>query len=299
MACSLKTTDITLEASTVAFGKENVFCIEPVTGLVGGEYLTFSDQATKYYLWFSVNAVGVDPAPVGYTLAGEVALPTGYTVKNAVDLIASTLAVGKKFYTNKALDGLSILVETINIGEVLEVAADVDTTFTVTTLKTGISFDLGKTAEGIELTFEATTLDVTSNQTGTLVLDQIMQGVSASMSMGLIQVTKERLQQIIGEGFGDTFTPVAGTALVGFGTSKNFQSSFNYAGRLVLHPIRNAVDNLVDDVTFWKTLPLPESINYSGTDVKTLAVSFASLVDDTKPEEISVYAVGDSTQYLA
>ena len=298
MACSLKTTDITLEASNIFFGKEHAVCVEPVTGLVGGEYFKISDQTTKYVFYFTVNSVGADPALVGYT-SQEIALPTAYTVAAAVDAIITAMATLKKFYTIESNDGLSVILETIGVGAVLEAVTDQDTGFTFEVLKTGIETKLGRTTDGVEVTFEATTLDVTTNETGTLVLDQIIQGTSASASMALVEVSKERVESIIGGGFGDVYTPVAGTKLVGFGTSKNFKSAFNYAGRLILNPIRLGTADRTEDVTFWKTLPLPESINYSGTDAKALSVSFTALVDDTKPAAISVFAIGDSSQYLA
>lgn len=250
-----------------------------------------------------MNAVGADPALVGKT-GFEVALPTAYTVKQAIDAIKLTAETSKKFYGYLTTDNTGIVLETVKIGAVLSAATIGDSGFTLELIKTGMSENLGDTSDGIEVTFEATVFDVLTNQSPITPKDQLYQGSTASMTMSLLEVTKARLEQILGGGFGDVFTPAAGTKLIGLGTSKNFQSSFNFAYRVVLHPLRMdgaayVAAPLVEDVTFWKSVPLVESINYSGTDLKAVSVTFNALTDETKPEEISIYAVGDSTQFLA
>lgn len=298
MTCETKTTEIVLEAASVSFGKEEQTCIDPVAGLAGGESLHVSNVSTDFYLWFTVDGVGVDPAPVGRT-AIPVALPAAYTVAQATELIKTAVESVKGFYGTVTIDGLGVVLEAPTMGVSLTAAADVDSGFTIAVKRAGFLENLGKTKEGITVSFEATTFDVKSNQTGELLLDQIIQGTSASMEMSLLEVSKDRLEKIIAEGYGDSYTPAAGTSLVGFGTSKNFKSSFESAGRLVLHPLRLEDSVRTEDVTFWKTLPMPSSINYDGGDTKALSVSFSALVDETKPKEISVYAVGDSEQFLA
>lgn len=296
MTCQTKTSTSYLDASTVTIGKEHATCIHPVVGLVGGEYFEISDQTTEYYFWFTVNAVGTDPAIVGKTPV-EIDLPTGYTVKQAIDAIVAEMAILKKFYSYKTVDNLGIVLETANIGAVISETVDGDTGFTFELVKTGASENLGDTQDGIEVSSEVTVLDVFSNQSPNTPKDQIYQGSTVSMTAAFLEVSKERLETILGGGFGDTFTPALGTKLVGWGTSKNFKSSFDYAFRVVLHPIRLGASKL-EDLTFWKSVPLVESINYSGTDLKAVSCTFNALVDDNKPNEISICAVGDSTQYM-
>lgn len=303
MVCTTKTNEQYLEAARVTIGREHAVCFHPVTGLVGGEYVLISDQTTEFYLWFSVDSTGSDPAIAGKT-GIEVELPAAYTVKNAIDAIKLAVETAKKFYGYLTTDNTGIVLETVKIGAVLSAATVGDSGFTYELVKTGMSENLGDTSDGIEVTFEATVFDVLTNQSPITPKDQLYQGSTASMTMSLLEITKARLLAILGGGFGDTFTPASGTQLIGLGTSKNFQSSFNYAYRVVLHPLR--MDGvayvsapLVEDVTFWKSVPLLESVNYSGTDLKAVSVTFNALTDDTRPEEISIYAVGDSTQFLA
>ena len=225
-------------------------------------------------------------------------MPTSYTLTDWFTDFNTKIELTGEFFATVSTDLLSVSVETILVGATLSVLVDVDSTFTLETDVAGIGGELGKTKEGIEVSFEATVFDVNANQTGTLLLDQIIQGTSASASMALLEVTKERLALILGQGFGDTVTPGGGTEVVGFGTSKNFKSSFDSAGKLILHPVRLPSTDRSEDAVFWKTVPLPESINYDGTDTKALEVTFNSLVDDKKDPAISIYAVGDWQQDL-
>ena len=275
-------------SSKVNFGK---------FGLSGGESFSISSPETDYYFLVLVDGAGTDPAPAGKTKI-EVDVAAGYLASDLATAMATAFSAVSDFEAKVSSDGLSVNVMRTNIGPVNAATADVDTTFTFEVEVAGLGGELGRTKEGIEVTFEATVFDVNANQTGTLLLDQIIQGTSASASMALLEATKEKLALVIGEGFGDKYTPAGGSEVVGFGTSKNFKSSFDSAGKLILHPVRLADTDRSEDVVFWKTLPLPESINYDGTDTKALEVSFNALVDDNKREEVSIFSIGDWKQNL-
>lgn len=297
MACDTRTTNIFLEAANVKFGSEEFSCITPVTGLIGGEYFEIASQDTEYYVWTDIDDTSVDPAPAGKT-AIEVDVSSGYSVADWISaFVAAIEAVvdansDQVFRAKASSDGLSVSVETIDVGQVAAALNDVDTGFTLEVEKAGFGGSLGKTKEGIEVSFEATTFDVNANQTGTLLLDQIIQGTSASLSASFLELTKERFKTLIGKGFGDVAT-VDSVDLVGFGTSRNFQSSFDLAGKLILHPVRLPATDRSRDVVFHKTLPLVESLNYDGTDSQALSASFNALQDESKKEEISIFMIGD------
>jgi hypothetical protein len=297
MACTTETKTIVLEAARVSWGKEDKNCVTPAAGLTGGEYFEISSQDTEYYVWTDINNASVDPAPAGKT-AIEVDVPTAYTVADWITAFITAAEASGDFFAEASSDGLSVKVETVKVGAVVSALADVDTSFTFESLQAGIGGDLGKTKEGIEISYEATLFDVKSNQTGELLLDQIIQGTNASATMSLLEVTKEKLGLIFGEGYGDKYTPAGGTEVVGFGSSKNFTSSFDSAGKLILHPVRLADSDRSEDVVFHKCVPLPESINYDGTDTKALSVSFNALVDESKASEVSLFAIGDWQQDL-
>jgi hypothetical protein len=298
MACVTNTSEVVLEAATLTFGKEAKACIEPVLALSGGESFIVSTPSTSYQVWFDLDGGSVAPTPASGETLIEVEISTGYTLKDIVTAMKTAVETAEAFYGIKCADGECLVLEAPVIGEALTSVTDVDSGFTLTQDEVGFANVLGNTAEGIEVSFENSLFEITANQTGTQKLDDIVQGNTVSITAGLQEVSKDRLLSLIGEGYGDTFTPSGGEALVGAGTSKNFQSSLTYAGRLVLHPVRLADTDRSEDFTIWKTVPSYESINYSGTDKKVLSVTFNGLVDFNKPEEVNLYAIGDTEQFL-
>lgn len=288
-----------LEAVSLTWGKEAVTSIAPAIGLVGGEYFTVSSPATDLYFHVTVNSSGADPAPAGFTKAGIVALPTSYTVANACDAIVTCLSSGKQFYVEKASDNLSVcLTNLVPAAAKSAPSMGTATGFVLTEENVGFNLDLGQVDKGVEISFKPTLFDIKANQTGTTINDQLIQGFEISVKAGLIQLSTAIWQKLIGAGFGNTLTPAAGTEVIGFGTAKNFTSSFLYAGRLVLHPVRLAANILTDDITIWKTIPVADSVNYSGTDLQTMPLTFTSLVDSNKNTKINIMVRGDSTQYM-
>ena len=105
-------------------------------------------------------------------------------------------------------------------------------------------------------------------------------------------MTPEKWELVVGKGYGDIKT-VGADKLVGMGTSRINQSAFNTSGKLILHPVRLPESDRSKDIVFFKATPLPESINYDGTDTQAMSVSFDAFVDDTKDSRINVWAMGD------
>ena len=298
MVCQTTTNEIYFEASNVTFGKEAQTEVHPVAGMVGGESFSISSIDTDYYVWYTVNAVGADPAPAGKT-GIQVDLATGYTVADAVSETHDAVVLSKAFYSFKGVDLDCLILEGVNIGAVNAAAADVDTGFTVTELRVGFSLDLGKTKEAITVSFEKEIQTATANQTGSLALAQQLSGETASIEMSLVELSAARLNKLIGEGYGSSLTPAGGTEVIGSGSKKLGESSFNLAGKLVLHPIRLDASDKTLDLTFWKTVAEASSINYDSQDTKALSLTFNALNDETRPEEVSLYVLqGDSTQYF-
>jgi len=107
-------------------------------------------------------------------------------------------------------------------------------------------------------------------------------------------MTKARWEELIGGGVGDIKTPAGGTSFVGFGTSKDYSSMLAIAGELQLRPV-SAVDDS-ENFTFWKSVPVPSSINFSGTDVQVMSIEFKAFIDESKDSKISLGGYGDNTQ---
>lgn len=290
MACSTTTSSINLEAAYIYWGKEDVVCITPATGLVGGESFKLSNQEVKYAFYTTVDSVGADPAIAGYTSV-EVAVGAAYTVaewntafKAAVEAL--------EFIADISTDGLSIKTATINIGAPLEVVADVDTGFTFDNTVLGIGGNLGKTADAIEASFDQTEFEVKSNQTGETLLGLLKTGSNATISPNLIELSLARLEALIGGGYGDTFS-VNSETLIGDGSSKINADMGEYAGKLILHPVRLASDDRSRDFVFHKTVPKVSSLNWDGTDSQKMAVEFKALLKEEYDSSINLWSLGD------
>lgn len=286
-----------MEAVNVTFGAEEETCITPATGLTGGEYFKLSCQDTKYAVYTTVNSVGADPTVTGYTSVA-VAVPTSYTVAEWITAFITAIEATDDFLAIASSDSLSVKVNTLDVGAVLETITDVDTSFDFSVLTTGFGGDLGQTKEGIEVSFEQSKFEVKSNQKGESVLDEILMGLKCSLSMSLLEMTASNWELVVGKGYGDTHTPSGGTKLIGFGDGRMNSSAFALGGKLILHPVNIASSDRTRDVVFHKCLPAPESINFDGTDTQAMSVTFNAYVDDSKDASINIFAFGDWRQDL-
>ncbi len=295
MACDKRSTGIVLEGCQVYFGKKNKTCITPVFPVVESSSFKFSTPTTKYYAWMNDGA-GVDPAFVGYTgievdtSAATNEVEVVVAIKTAIEIALIDIA-----RVTISTDTLSATLENVFIGAVLEASADVDTTFAIETEVVGSGGDLGKT-EALDMSMEVETFDVTANQSGNVVLDKFITGLSAEISTTLLQMTKENWSLLIGEGIGGNYTPAGGTELTGYGTDSINKSFFDIAGELVLHPLRLAENDRSRDVTLHQCVVQPASINFDSTEKQGLEVTFTGLLDESKNGAISLFAFGDSKQ---
>ena len=197
--------------------------------------------------------------------------------------------------TAEVVDTVSVHVNNDEIGEVTEEVTSNAPSLTFEIFK-GIGGDLGRTSEGIEITIETQSTEIQANQSGLIVLDEIGQGQTASCTAAFLELTKERLEALIAGAVGDVYTPGGGTKLIGGGESRLFESLKANGGKLIIHPQRLDKTDRSRDFVFWLSAPKPETINYSGTDVQTLNCSFTAYLDDSKPSEINLYAIGDWKQ---
>lgn len=302
MACRIQEQTIKLEGATVTWGREQcriVTLVDDVAGSLAGEYfdLNVLSQAgveTQYYVWLD-NSVAPDPAPAGKTGIAvtysndDTAATIAGLMQTAVDAIANVNA--------EVLETVKVHIDNDWIGEVTEEVYSTAPSLTIELAAKGIGGNLGRTAEGIEVTIETQSTEILSNQSGLIVLDDIFQGQTASCTAGFIELTKERLEVIIAGAVGDTYTPSGGTKLIGGGSSRLFESLKSVGGgKLILHPQRLPESDRSEDFVFWASAPKPESINYSGTDVQTLSCTFTAYLDDAVRDEIGLYSIGDWKQ---
>jgi hypothetical protein len=309
MAQTTKRIDAVLEAARVKWGKlhcRTLTAVANTANALAGDYIVlnfFSPNLveTRGYVWFD-DGPASDPAPSGLTLIGSVSVTSGQSSHSIASTIKALLDAytvsGYKPLKVTNLSGHVLTIENKFIGKVTPETDVSSTGFTYTTLVEGVGLDLGATSEGIELAMEAQTVDITSNQTGGIIASQIYTGSSASLSMSLLEVSKDRFDVLVGQVTGDSVTPVSGTSVVGYGESRLFQSLDSLGGQLILHPIRLPETDFSNDVIFWKSAPKPQTLNFDGTAPQTLAVEFTAYLDLSKNPKINLFAKGDWTQDL-
>jgi hypothetical protein len=304
MSCSpSEKLDLGYEAASVAWGRENcqsVQFVSDVAGSVAGEYydayVVGSDYKTisGYRFWLS-DGVASAPADGGNTLVA-----ISYSQDDDAATIAAAAQVAMDAVANLSA---SVSVDTVSfendfIGKVNVDEGSNAPSLTFTQNQDSIGGDLGATLEGIELSMETQVGVLSSNQTASYVLGEVVQGAAVSMSMSLAEMTKERWETVIGGVVGDSYTPSGGTRLVGLGESKLFKNLFDLGGKLILHPLSNEASDRSEDVVFWRCAPKPSAINYDGLNQQGLTVEFTAYLDRSKPEAINIFAQGDWTQDL-
>lgn len=316
MATSTKRVYAQLEAVTAKWGKTHIrkftvvpnTAFDPNTGALDGKFLPINYMKpdlteVQGYIWFAdTNNRYTDPAPPGYTLIGAVAIQTGDPATQVAAKIKATLDAALipgttiKAFRPSTVSSHDITVENKFIGEIAEERDAEATGISNQVIRAGVGLDLGATSEAVELSFETQTVDITSNQTGGIISSQIYIGSSASISMSLLELTKERFDLLVGEVTGDSVSPNSGTKIAGYGESRLFQSLDDLGGQLIVHPIRLPISDRSSDVIFWKCAPKPSSLNFDGQSPQVMAVEFTAYLDQTKSAAINLFAKGDWAQ---
>lgn len=298
-------TDIKLEAVNVYWGTERcekVTFVDDVAGSLDSEYWTLNvigsdlETETSYYLWLDNSSTSVDPMVPN---ASGVAIAYSNNDDAATIAAAAQAAIDGIAGVSASVSGAEVTYENDYIGKVSDEDFSNASAFTFEELVAGQGGSLGATAQGgSTLNMEAQSVDLVSDQTGSIILGQVYTGSSATVDMSLIEMTKERWETVVGSVTGDIYTPSGGTRLVGYGTSRLYQNLFDLGGKLILNPIRLGASDRSEDIIFHRCAPLPSSITYSGQDIQGMEVSFVAYNDSNKPEEISLFAQGDWDQDL-
>lgn len=66
---------------------------------LAGKFFTFSNTTTKYYLWYTVDGAGTDPAPAGYT-GIKVNLKSTYLISDVAQITADAISGYKQTQVN-------------------------------------------------------------------------------------------------------------------------------------------------------------------------------------------------------
>jgi hypothetical protein len=95
------------------------------TAISGGERFHLDDPTTPYYVWFTLDGAGADPAPGGRTSIGPVAILTGDGPDAVDNKIATAIALEADFGATP--DQGHLTVTNANVGAVAN-AVDIDST---------------------------------------------------------------------------------------------------------------------------------------------------------------------------
>ena len=248
--------------------------------------------AIPYYVWINTNS-GVDPTPAGRT-GIEVSASTNDTAAVIAAAIKTALDAESPIRQVTSVDGAVVTIE-LREGGSTTAAVDVDTTFTIAQITAGTGGDLGATQGGVQFSTESQSVEVKSDQTGEYVLDQINLGAAASVEMNIQELTEANLALIIGGVVGDVFTPAGGTQVTGFGEDKLYKNLLPLSGQLTLKPLNTVADDNSENLTFWRSAPLPSSINFDN-EIQALSITFAAYLDPSKPVKVNLYALGNQDQ---
>lgn len=153
------------------------------------------------------------------------------------------------------------------------------------------STDLGSTQGGVEIAVEVQSTDIVTDQGGTAAQDAFQTGVGISITMTLIELNTANYNAMVA-------TPTGGSAagsdatVYGYGTSKNFTSMLSMAQQLRLRPVGNS-DN-TEDWTFWKAVPVVDSLSFASDSANSMSVTFRCFPDSSKPAAVSLGCFGDN-----
>jgi hypothetical protein len=165
--------------------------------------------------------------------------------------------------------------------------------FTFTSHFTGFGGSIGSLSEGgAELATTQEYQNLTSDSTGTLILDKVYTGGSGTITLSLNEMTTQRWKDLIGDTFGSNVI-VDTNDLVGMGDDKLYRSAFSFAGQLTGHPVRLPNSDRSADITIPKTVPVLGSIGYSGSEVQSAEFTFDALRDTSKPAGLRMWFRGD------
>lgn len=299
LCSSSKSTNQRLEAMKWYFGKRHCRTITFATDVAGdqdGQYFdlnVFDEnyEEKRYVVLLSDGTTTSAPLAADQTL-----VTVTFTANDTGAAIAALFetAVTALMLRTEAT-GAVVEVQNSLVGKVTAEIATNAPDLTVVVGAAGFGGYLGQSGES-ELTTTTDVIQLVDDAQGTVVLDEIITGYTAEISIPLREMTTERWQVLIGEVTGNNIT-INTKEITGLGTKKLYQSMFLYSGRLIGHPVRNLLTNLDEDIVMLNTAPKLDSINFSGAAVQEANFVFTSYKDANAPVEINILARGDHTEF--
>lgn len=299
--------NVRIEPCNVTFGDDaaqvaTVTTVADVSSSLNNCYflLYSASNAAQYYVHFNVGGAGSDPSLSGMT-AIAVAIAANATANDVASAVQAAVDAVGAF-------GASVSSNVVTITNAANGYASgpydggsgVATGFTFAVTTNGdAAADAGYTDGAISVSIAPDLHDIVATQTGTNVLGQIMTGKQVEITVNFQETSGAQMRKLLTRS-GDSFTPAgaASSEVVGFGTSKDFEQTYGYAAKLVLHPTALGASDKSRDYTFWKAYPILSEIPFDGENRQIIPVTFKIYPDMSKTEEIRFFARGDGTQTL-
>lgn len=154
--------------------------------------------------------------------------------------------------------------------------------------------DLGSTSGGVEISVSNESVDIQLDQTGSAAQDSFDVGTTISVSLTLLELNTTNYNNMISSTIGSTHTPNAGTQVYSFGTDRHFTSMLSRCQTLELRPVGNTDSS--ESWSFWKSLPIPESLSFVSDAANSMSITFKIFPDATKTAAARIGVFGDNTQ---
>lgn len=297
MATTTNASNQVLEAMVWYYGKREcrtVTFVDDVAGSLEDEYfdLNLIDEdynEQQFYVWLD-SGTGTDPA-----ISGKTGIQLTYVPNDSKETLSGLLVAALAGFNVLATDQGNGLAQLENnfLGVITAESYASAPSLTLTSLQVGTGGSLGAIAQGgATITTEQSLEDIFRDDEGDVIQDQILKGAGVSGELQAAEMSTSNWESLVGEAFGDKHTE-GSDDLIGYGTSKLYQSSFSYAGQLVGHPKRLANSDRSADICIWKTVSNMTDINYSGSEVQVGSFTFQALPDRNKPNAINLFARGD------
>ncbi len=299
--------NVKIEPMNVVWGVDTaqiatINCAADVTSSLNNKYFHIYEalNAEKFHVWFNVASAGTDPAPAGST-AIPVAISANATAAQVATAVASALDAKSEFISTASGAQVTCTNATAGYASAPHDGPSGSTSgFTFAVPTQGIAaLDIGFIDSNIELSFPEDLVDITSHQTGTMVLGQIRTGFQPEITINFKETSVAQLKKVLTQ-IGSSMIPVGASAteVVGMGTSKLFSNTMSQATKLLMHPVALPSSDKSRDITAWKAYPMLESLNYSGEEILTIPVTFKLYQDTTKQPGQDYLSFGDSSQTL-
>ena len=297
MSCTEK--QFRVEPANAEFGRRHKTIIDLAAATAAALADTSFKISTKtgdFQPYFDLDGGGTPPtAETGYTLV-EVAILSTMNAKAISDAIVAAMNAvlegGEKAFYAEAVGLTCLCIETFLLGQAKNESADIDSALVITTQTIGSFSDLGCLAEDFDFSPELTETDITCHQEGETPLDKVVTGLTLELELGLLDTSKDRIKELIGQGIGNLDTPVGGSELIGIGSASIGKSSFEIGGELRLVPTKDPLRSWVFPLAVAKI----NTMSYSGVEKQVLTIGFSVLLDRKVRKEVNFAYFGERDQ---